>query len=66
MRIGKIKDDTPEPQTHVIPEVEKLQISNIKVERTGTHKYKSRSSTKIVNYVKTFKNAPKIFKMDAE
>ena len=32
---------------------------------TGTNKYKTRSSTKIVNHVTTFKNAPNMFKMDS-
>ena len=62
--IVKIKADTPEPQTHLIPEVEKLQKSDIGVKITGANKYKTSSSTKRVNYVTTFKNAPNMFKMD--
>ena len=33
--------------------------------RTGTHKYNTRSSTKRVKHVTTFKNTPNIFKLDA-
>ena len=33
--------------------------------RTGTHKYNTRSSTKRVKHVTTFKNTPNVFKMDA-
>ena len=32
--------------------------------RTGKHKYNTRSSTKRVNHVTTFKNTPNMFKMD--
>ena len=63
MIIGKIKSDTPEPQHHAIPEVGEKPKSYIIVERTGTHKYNTRSSTKRVNHVTTFKNVPNIFKM---
>ena len=65
MRIGKIKADTPEPHPHFIPEVDKIPKSDIIVERTVTHKYNTRSSTKRVNHVKTFKNALNMFKMYA-
>ena len=65
MRIGRIKADTPDPQTNVIPEVEKTSKSDTIVKRTGTHKYKTRSSTKRVNHVTTFKNSPNMFKIDA-
>ena len=56
---------TPEAQPHVIPEVGKLQKSDIIMEITGTHKYNTRSSTKRITHVKTLKNAPNMFKMDA-
>ena len=36
------------------------------MERNGTHKYYTRSSTKRVNYVTTLKTAPNMFKTDAE
>ena len=58
---GKIKADTPVPLPHVIPEEEKHEKSGIKRARKGTHKYNTRSR---VNYVTTFKNLPKMFKMD--
>ena len=32
--------------------------------RTGTHNYNTRSRTKRVNHMKTFKNIPDVFKMD--
>ena len=32
---------------------------------TGTQKYNTRSITKRVNHVTTFKNAPNMFKMDS-
>ena len=66
MTIGKIKGDTTEPQFHVIPEVEKPQKSNIRVERTSTHNYKTRPITKRFNHVTMVKTAPNMFKMDAE
>ena len=65
MKIGKIKADTPEDQTHVTPEVEITPKSDIRLEITSKHKYNTRSSTKIVNHVTTFKNAPKMFPMEA-
>ena len=65
MKIGTIKADTPEAHLHVIPEVEKTPKSDIGVERTSTHKYNTRSSTKRVNHVTTFKNAPKMFPVEA-
>ena len=61
MRFGKIKSDTTEPQPHVIPEEKKKEKSDIRMARKGTHKYNTRSR---VNHVKTFKNTPKMFKMD--
>ena len=36
------------------------------MERTSTHKYNTRSSTKRVNHVTIFKTAPNMFKMDTE
>ena len=39
MKIGKIKEDTPDAYPHVIPEVEKAPESDIRVEITSTHKY---------------------------
>ena len=65
MKIGKIKSDTPEAQPHMISEVEERPKSDIVVEIAITHKYNTRSSTKRLNHVTTFKNAPKMFKMDA-
>ena len=49
---------------HVIPEMEKTPKSDIVMEITSTHKYNTRSSTKRVNHVTTFKNAPKMFQED--
>ena len=65
MRIEEKKADTPEAQPHVIPEVEKPQINDIRMEINGLHKYNTRSSTKRVNHLTTFKTAPNMFKMDA-
>ena len=61
----KIKADTTDPRPRVIPEVEKPQKSDIRLKVTSTYKYKTSSSTKRVNHVTTFKNAPNIFKMEA-
>ena len=64
LRIGEIKMDTLKPQYHLIPEEGKSQKSSIIVARTITHKYTTRSITKRVNHVTTFKNAPSMFTMD--
>ena len=56
---------TPEAQPHVIPEVGKPQINDIRMDRNGPHKYNTSSSTNRVNHVTTFKTAPNMFKMDA-
>ena len=45
----------------MIPEVEKQKKSEIIMARKGAHKYNIRSR---VNHVTTFKNTPKVFKMD--
>ena len=58
--------DTLEVQPHVIPEMEKPQNIVISTERNGPHKYDTRSSTKRLNHVTTFKTAPNMFKTDAE
>ena len=63
MRFGEIKADTTETQPYVIPEVEKQGKSDIRMARKGIHKYNTRSR---VNHVKTFKNTPKMFKMDTK
>ena len=65
MKIGKIKANTPEAQPHVVLEEEETPKRYIRLDRTSTHKYNIRSSTKRVNLVTVFKNAPKMFKMDA-
>ena len=49
----------------MIQEVDKYPKSYTRVEITGTHKYKNRSSTKRVVNTTTFKNPPNIFKIDA-
>ena len=49
----------------MIPEVEKPQINDIIMDRNGPNKYNTRSSTKRVNHVTTFKTAPNMFKIDA-
>ena len=59
------KADTPEDPPHVIPEVEKLPITDIIMAINGPCKYNTSSSTNRVNHVTTFKTAPNIFKMDA-
>ena len=64
MIFEKTKGDTQEPQPHLIPEMEKLEKRDIGMARTGTHKYNTRSSTKRVNHMTTFKNTPNMFKMD--
>ena len=66
MRIEKIKVNTPEAQNHLIPELEKPPKSDTRMEKTGTHKYRSRPITKRINNTTTFKNAPNMFKIDAE
>ena len=66
MRIEGEKADTPDVQPNVIPEVERLQRSDIRMEINGPRKYNSRSNTKRVNHVTTLKIAPNMFKMDAE
>ena len=48
----------------MISEVERQEKSDIRMARTGTHKYNTRSSTNRINHVTTFKNTPKIFIMD--
>ena len=65
MNIGEIKSDTPESQPRMIPEVDKTQKRENIVERTSSQKYNTRSSTKRVNHVSTFKNAPKMFQVEA-
>ena len=64
MKIGK-KADTPEEHPHVIPVFNKTPKRYTVVEITSTHNYNTRSSTKIVKYVKTFKNPPKMFQVKA-
>ena len=64
MRSGRIKTNTPEPQPHVITEFEKQGEIDIRMAKTGTHKYSTRSSTIRVNHVTTVKNTPNIFKID--
>ena len=66
MRIEGKKGDTPKAQPNMIPDVEKPQKSDTRMEINGPHKYNTRSSTKRVNHVTTFKTAPNMFKMDAE
>ena len=61
----KKKGDTPEAQPHVIPEVGKMQKSDISVEINGSHKDNNRSSTRRDNHVTTFKTSPNMFKTDA-
>ena len=61
----KKKSDTQEVRPHVILEVEKTQKSDIIMESNGPHKYNTRSSTKRVNHVTTFKTAPNRFKTEA-
>ena len=58
---GKIKADTPEPHPHMIPDVVKQVESDMRMARKVTHQYNTRSR---VNHVTTFKNTPKMFKMD--
>ena len=53
-------------QPYVIPEVGKMQINDIRMDRNGPHNYNTRSGTKRVNHVTTFKTVPNMFKMDAE
>ena len=65
MKIGTIKADTPKSQPHDILEVGKTTKSVIRVEITSTYKYNTRSSTKRVNHVTNFKNAPKMFPLEA-
>ena len=48
----------------MIAEVEKTSKSSIILERTSTHKYNAKLSTRRVNHETTFKNAPKMSQMD--
>ena len=64
MEIGEIKADTPEAHPRVISYLDRTSKSDIRVGKNTTHKYNTISSTKRVNHVTTFKNAPKMFKMD--
>ena len=58
--------EEPEAQPHVVPEVKKTEINDIKMYRYGPHKYNTRSSTNRVEHVTTFKIIPNIFKIHAE
>ena len=49
----------------MIPEVEKTPKGDIRVEITSNQKYNTTSITKIFNHVTTYKNAPKMFQVDA-
>ena len=49
----------------MIPEVGKTQRNETRIDRNGSHKYTTRSSTKRFNHVTTFKTAPNMFKMNA-
>ena len=60
MRIEE-KTDTSEAQPHGISEVEKPQRNDIKIYRHRPHKYNTRSRTKRVNHVTTFKTALNMF-----
>ena len=64
MTFETIKADTPKPHPRVISEVEKQGKSDIRMARIGTQEYKTSPSTKSFNNVTTFKNTPKMFKMD--
>ena len=55
------KADKPEAQLHVIPEVGKTQKRDTRMERNGTNKYNTRSSTKRDNNITTFKTALNMF-----
>ena len=48
----------------MIPEVEKPQINDIRMDRNGPHTYNTRLNTNRVNHATTFKTAPNMFKMD--
>ena len=50
----------------MIPEVEKTPKGDIILGITITHKYNTRSSTKRINHVTTFLNAPKVFQVDTK
>ena len=62
MTFETIKADTPEQNPRVTPEVGKQGKCDIRMARIGTHKYNTRSSTKRVNNVTTFKNTPNMLK----
>ena len=49
----------------MIPEVDKTQKGDIRVEISSNQKYNTTSSTKIFNHVTTYKNAPNFFQVDA-
>ena len=65
MKTVKIKADTPEAQPHVLPESDKIPKRDIIIVKTITHNYNTRSRPKRVNHVETFKNAPKMFQVEA-
>ena len=64
LKVGERKVNTLYAQPYVIPEVGKTLKSDIRMERTSTHKYNMRSIIYRVNHVTTFKNAPKCFQED--
>ena len=64
MKIGAIKEATPEALPHVIPEVKKIPKTGTVVDSPRSHKYNTRSTTQRIHYVTTFKNAPTVFPME--
>ena len=56
MNIGTIKADTPKEKPRDIPEVDKTLKSGTRVEIPITRNYNTRSRTKIINHVTTFKD----------
>ena len=64
MKIGAIKNSTPEANTHVIPEDKKTPYTSTRVYSTSAHKYNTRSRTYRTHHVTTFKNVPKVLPLE--
>ena len=64
MKIDTIKESTPESQPHVVPKVVIITKDCTRMDIPRAHKYNTRSTTKRVNHVTKFKNAPNFFPME--
>ena len=64
MKIGAIKEVTPEAQPHMIPEVKKNTKNGSRVESHSTQKYNNRPRIQRIHHVTTLKNAPTVFPIE--